>query len=604
MDEQKTLNKYEDILRQYNILNQISRVVASTLDLNKILQIVLAGVTFGDGFGFNRAFLFLTGRESKLVGKMAIGPESPEEAWRVWSDIQKKNYSLEEFLSSDRTNFEQNSLLNERTKQVSFTIDPDKLIARSLEDGNPRNIDLTQIHPPDNNNLVTDRSMIDEEILEFVGYPKFCILPLISRTKKVGILIVDNKYNNRDITKDDINFLFMLSQFAASSIRNTIINSQLRESLASLAKFNQQISYLKEYNENIIESIPVSIFVVDTNFKITACNENFAKIIQLPKSSILGININNLGLNIGEFNIFQEISNVMSDRKTEGFYRTKIEINNQVNDSLYDVILVTFKNSKDEIDGVIAIVEEVTKTVELERALKESERLSQLGRLSAIVAHEIRNPLIAIGGYVNRVRRKYSEGNGLNQEDMDIIINEIGRLENILNDMLDFASNRKTEFNQIDFGKLIQECISLVSVAAEKANVAMAVNCENGSIEESNIVIDGSYDNLKQAFINLLNNAIEASTSKDTVNVNIYTSDIDSQKMVEVKINSKSFLSGEKDLNDIFLPFYTTKVKGTGLGLTITKKIIEEHSGKIEVESNPEEGTTFTIKLPLLELIK
>src|SRR5665647_1391832 len=97
------IKNYQDVLRQYSILTLMAKTVSSTLDLNEILRIILTGVTFGDGFGFNRAFLFLIDRQAKhLVGRMARGPATSEEAWKIWDDILHKSVPLEEFLMSEK----------------------------------------------------------------------------------------------------------------------------------------------------------------------------------------------------------------------------------------------------------------------------------------------------------------------------------------------------------------------------------------------------------------------------------------------------------------------------------------------------------------------
>ncbi len=149
MDNEATIKKYEDILRKYNILNLISQTVASTLDLNKLLNIILTGVTFGNGFGFNRAFLFLLDREEKnLVGRMAIGPSTEDEAWHVWESIQEKDYSLEEFFNSE--NYSQSHLhetINEQFKRKTIPLKNQKALFLCLDDGRPRRVDLTADSP-------------------------------------------------------------------------------------------------------------------------------------------------------------------------------------------------------------------------------------------------------------------------------------------------------------------------------------------------------------------------------------------------------------------------------------------------------------------------
>src|SRR5665648_239012 len=125
MSAEEAIKNYQDILRQYNILNQIAKTVASTLDLNELLRIILTGVTLGDGFGFNRAFLFLIDRNAKqLSGRMAIGPSSTEEAWKIWSEVQQTNYSLEEFLNSEKFEIEKNySALDEKIRQIIIPLE-------------------------------------------------------------------------------------------------------------------------------------------------------------------------------------------------------------------------------------------------------------------------------------------------------------------------------------------------------------------------------------------------------------------------------------------------------------------------------------------------
>ncbi|MCL5771818.1 MAG: ATP-binding protein [Actinobacteria bacterium] len=601
--EEQIIKKYEDLLRRYNILNRISRIVASTTELDKILSITLKGVTFGDGFGFNRAFLFLLNQKmDRLTGRLAIGTETAEEAWKIWGEIQKENYSLEEFISQEKLNDQGNLSLNDRLKKITIQITPGKIIDQCLTGGEPVNVDLTKNSLDENSDYFIDASKIENEILELIQYPKFCLIPLISRTRKVGLLVVDNKYNNREITQDDMTFLMMLGSFAASSIRNTIIYNELKESLNNLAKVNYQIKILKEYNENIIESIPLSMFVVDNNFILTACNKNFSDIMHTSKENLIGKNIRNFKIFVNDFNLIDEIANVMSEKKIEGFYKVKIVMNDVTSDSIFNLMLVLLKDSKDSIDGVIGILEDVTDLVKLEKSLQEAKRFSELGKFSATIAHEIRNPLVSIGGYANRIKRRYIEKKEFDINDINIITDEIKRLEEILKDILDYSSDKKADFKTINLCEVLRYCIDLVKISAEQNNINITLLSGENFLDKYNLIINGSYDNLKQAFINLLNNAIEASTSKQTVYMDTEIIEDSGQKWIKIKINNKAFIQNEKDLYKIFLPFYTTKIHGTGLGLTLTKKIIEEHSGNIDVESNRENGTTFTIKLPLLRI--
>ena len=603
MSADDQIKNYQDLLRQYNILNQISRTVSSTLDLNKILRIILTGVTFGDGFGFNRAFLFLIDREEKnLIGRMAIGPSSNEEAWMVWGEIQQSSFSLEEYLNSEKfENQSRASVLDDEIKKMHIPLIKGKELFLCMEDGTPRNVDLEPGSGTwDDNFRITDSSRIEPGLLGYIDYPKFCVIPLISRTKKVGALIVDNKFNQREITKADIDFLFMLGQFAASAIRNTLIYNDLKDSLEALAKLNSKLEYLKEYNEKIIESIPVSIIVLDHDFKVTLCNSNSEKLMGRTKEYLIGKKIRKGLVSLDGQDLYDEAENVMKYKRAEGFYKTTVTFSGKKSNEIYDIILVPFKFSAETPEGVVVIIENMTKTVKLEQSLSEAKRLSELGRLSATVAHEIRNPLIAIGGYVNRVKKKYTETGQVNEENLSIIINEVARLEKIVNEILDYAAERKVEHSEINIGKVLQEVISLAQAAAEQKNIDIVIECGSDSISTREIIMNGSADNLKQAFLNVFNNAIEASETRDEVKICIQLEEDEDGKYITVRVNNRALLSSEEEVYNIFLPFYTTKSRGSGLGLTITKRIIEQHSGKIDVVSNIDIGTAFTIKLPLV----
>ncbi len=597
-----TIKKYEDLLRRYNILNSISKIVASTRELNKILGITLRGVTFGNGFGFNRAMLFLIDeRANTLKGRLAIGTETAEEAWKVWADILQKNYSLEEFLSLEKFGNGEPSSFNQKILDISIPIKKDFIIEQCLDDGNPKNVDLTLNNITDEDFMIKDASVIEKEILDLVNHPRFCMIPLICRTKKVGIIIVDNKYNNREITREDCVFLMMLGQFAASSIRNTMIYDELKESLNKLANVNYQIKLLKEYNENILESIPLNVFVVDRDFYLTACNNNFSNLMGMQKFEIIGRNIRSYDIKIGEYDLIEEVENVLKNKDIRVFRNIRIKMLGKVSESVFDFTLVILKNSKENIDGVIGIIEDITKTVNLEKSLEEAKRFSELGKLSAAIAHEIKNPLISIGGYANRIKRKYFQNNEFDINNIETVISEIYRLEKILNDILYYGSGKKAVYENMNLSLLLKDCIKLAHISAEINNISITLVSEQNYIENTDIIVYGSYNSLKQAFINLLNNAIEASISRQKISVDSRIIDENSKKWVEIKINNEAFIQNDKDIINIFTPFYTTKIHGTGLGLPITKKIIEEHSGVISVESNFEKGTTFSVKLPLAE---
>jgi signal transduction histidine kinase len=232
--------------------------------------------------------------------------------------------------------------------------------------------------------------------------------------------------------------------------------------------------------------------------------------------------------------------------------------------------------------GTVHIVRDITEMKRIRERLASSERMAALGEVAAKVAHEIRNPLVSIGGFAQRLENKL-EGNL--KEYATIISREVRRLEDILRDILGFVREVRLSPRDVDVNVLMKEVFSLVE----------------SDLTERGIVVDTSYgdvppvrldkDRVKEAFLNIVNNAIQAVGNHGRITAKTYTSN--GQVVVQISDTGKGIT--EKDMPFIFDPFYTTKPTGTGLGLAITRRIVEEHGGRIEVKSKMDEGTTIKV---------
>jgi signal transduction histidine kinase len=224
-----------------------------------------------------------------------------------------------------------------------------------------------------------------------------------------------------------------------------------------------------------------------------------------------------------------------------------------------------------------------------EKALRESESLAAMGRALSSVAHDMKTPLIAIGGFTSMVRRRLKEDDPA-LEKLDIVINETRRLENMVKDMLDFSRplvlDRKTE----DFRNTVNESVALVEAVAAARDIQVAVRIGTEPIK-------ASYDSmrLKQVLINLLMNAVQATPQGGEVSV---VSFVERENLIFEVIDCGCGIPEEKRV-EVFSPFVTTKKEGTGLGLAIVKKIVDSHEGKIEILDNPDQGVTVRVTLPV-----
>ncbi|MHC1729067.1 MAG: PAS domain S-box protein [Syntrophobacteraceae bacterium] len=225
-----------------------------------------------------------------------------------------------------------------------------------------------------------------------------------------------------------------------------------------------------------------------------------------------------------------------------------------------------------------------------EKTLRESESLAAMGRAMAAVAHDMKTPLIAIGGFARLALRHIETGSPI-QDKLEIVVNETRRMENMVKSILDFSRPLELEWANGDIASLVAECLMIVSPLAQEKKVQVCSRLDPCVIP--GVKLD--FMRMKQVLINLMTNAIQASQEDDEVTIQCY---INGRNLFIKVIDCGCGISAEKR-HEIFSPFYTTKKEGTGLGLPIVKKIVEAHHGRIEIFDNPDKGMTFQVKIPI-----
>lgn len=230
----------------------------------------------------------------------------------------------------------------------------------------------------------------------------------------------------------------------------------------------------------------------------------------------------------------------------------------------------------------------------IEEQLRRSERLSALGELSAVLAHEIRNPLGSIKGTTEILKDSFSPGE-TKYEFLEILIKEADRLNRVVEDFLGLASPVAVEQTTCDLMIELQEMISLTSAEATKRGIKVELHAAHIP------PIKGDREKLRQVFLNLLMNGLHATGKGGKVIINISGPFQAENNASAIELTFKDTGTGiaPEVLDKIFQPFFTTKPGGTGLGLAITQKIVESHGGTIEVASERNKGTTFSVRLPV-----
>jgi two-component system, sporulation sensor kinase E len=247
----------------------------------------------------------------------------------------------------------------------------------------------------------------------------------------------------------------------------------------------------------------------------------------------------------------------------------------------------TLKNNINE-NMNLAVLRDVTEKRELEEQLRKSDTLNVVGELAAGIAHEIRNPMTALKGFIQLLEGSIKDDYSLY---FNVITSELNRIESIITEFLILARPQAIQYLKKDIGTIMKETIDLLNGQAILVNVQMELY-----LEQELPLIYCEPNQLKQVFINILKNAIEVMPKGGQIDVKIKRKD---EKHLIVSIIDRGLGIPEDKIKRLGQPFYTTKERGTGLGLMVSYKIIEEHRGIVEVESEVGNGTTFHITLPI-----
>ncbi|MHB8066674.1 MAG: ATP-binding protein [Desulfobaccales bacterium] len=229
------------------------------------------------------------------------------------------------------------------------------------------------------------------------------------------------------------------------------------------------------------------------------------------------------------------------------------------------------------------------------RELKEShdrllraEHFAAVGEAAAYVSHEIKNPLMVIGGMIRQLARRFGEDQAAGEK-FTIVIDEVRRLESFLGELRDFTRPAIPVIQKVDLNQVIHEVQALMQEAAKEKGISMT-----DRLHWDLPTVEADRNQMKQVLVNLINNAMEA--TEEAGMITLASGVTDGQIWFSVQDTGKGM--DPETLEKIFNPFFTTKDKGTGLGLAVINKIVIDHQGTIEVASAPGAGSIFTIKLP------
>jgi two-component system NtrC family sensor kinase len=386
------------------------------------------------------------------------------------------------------------------------------------------------------------------------------------------------------LSSEDVELLETLAGYLGIAIQNARLYASLEQKAAEYER-------LKDFNENIVESINVGVLAVDLADRIESWNSQMEVMYALPRWQALT-------RPLGEVFPAAFIEEFYRVRQNPGIHNLyKFRLNTPAGESrTVNVAIAPLVTKKFNVIGRLIIMDDITERVELEAQLSQSDKLSSIGLLAAGVAHEVNTPLAVISSYAQMLSKQL-QGDPQKSGLMEKITRQTFRASEIVNNLLNFSRTSGTEFAEVDVNRIILDTMALLEHQFKTAKIR--VQDELGGHVPP---ISGNAGRLQQVFLNLFLNARDAMPEGGTLRVASSNGD-----GVSVVVSDTGSGIAQEHIRRIYDPFFTTKAspqnaqqsRGTGLGLSVTYGIIQEHAGKIRVESRPGEGTTFYLDFPL-----
>jgi signal transduction histidine kinase len=349
----------------------------------------------------------------------------------------------------------------------------------------------------------------------------------------------------------------------------------------------------------ILRSLSIGVVVLDDKDLLTMANDSARRLLpEIPPDYASPDILNVLEKRPG-------LRDIVKAATRQGAYVLDLEhdLGDQADPWPVRVTTLPLKDPQKRTTGTLLLVHDVRDIVRMERQMHTAERLSALGTLAAAMAHEIRNPLEALDLNLALLQRSLAPFMLDAPEDpkagkyIKVLESEISRLAAIVENFLSFARPSSASSAEIRLHAILRQIVDLLNNQAHSRKVKLELSTEG------NPVVLGSEDQLKQAILNLLINSLEAMPGGGLLRIAVGTSRHQgaaaTQELAVVRIQDTGIGIPQDQIARLFDPFFTTRPKGTGLGLTIVHRVIHEHNGSIRVASLPGEGTTFTIELPL-----
>jgi len=415
----------------------------------------------------------------------------------------------------------------------------------------------------------------------------------------VGVISIDDPVDGRRPTKESLAPFELFAHQAAVVIENARLISDLKKTRSQVKEYAEKLEMKVEERtrdlrrseeklRSIFAASPDAITVCDLDANITECNQAAVELYDLSsKEDAIGKNGFEFVAKKDHKRAMENLKKTLEkgpERNAEYTFLTKncCEFQAELSASVV-------RDSSGNPTALVAVTKDITERKRMEQQLLKSERLVAIGEIAAMVGHDLRNPLTGIRGATYYLKMKWdSKLDKKSKEMLDLIESDVEYSNKIVNDLLDFSKQIQLQQGIINIKSLVNELLS-------KTKVPKKVKVINLTKKTHRACLDA--DLMKRVFKNLIKNAFDAMPNGGTLAIK-------SEKAGDfIKIFVQDTGEGipKQNLGKMFMPLFTTKAKGVGLGLPICKRLVEAHGGTITVESEEGKGTCFTITVPISE---
>jgi PAS domain S-box-containing protein len=404
-------------------------------------------------------------------------------------------------------------------------------------------------------------------------------IPCQIREHNVAVLGLGKTVDGDFLSSDDVELLFTIARYVAIATDN----AQLYLSLEQKA---EQVERLKDFSENIVESLNVGVLAVDLDGRVESWNTQLEQLIGVPRSDAVGRKLEE----VLPLDLVAEVAARVGDEHVSSIYKFHLRAN-AGRTLVVNISIAPLVGKSGERIGRLILMDDISQRVRLEEQLLQTEKLTSLGLLAAGVAHEVNTPLAVISNYIQMLAKQMPSDDPKHSI-IDKIVKQTFRASEIVNNLLNFSRTAATEFGEVNLNGVIEETLSLVTHPFRTAHVNVI------KLLQSDLPpVLGSNNRLQQVFLNLFMNARDAMPTGGMLEVRT----VCSNGYVEIEVTDTGTGIPRENLPRIFDPFFTTKStgRGTGLGLSVSYGIIKEHAGKIDVRSTPGKGTSFRLEFPV-----